>query len=571
MLVKLKRKLFVIAISILLTMTVFIGASYAWFTLSTHPEITGMKVTMYTKSTLLLSEDGETYDRFIDISEKFAGLATLKPVSTVDLENWFIPTYGPAGLNNAEDFILDDKLEYANVPIDGMTGTDLVEAMAKGYYVYGDFWMKTEESEGCTVRISIPNDPDSISDEEYSGGRYGSFVLPKLFKKSDSGNGGASGGAVYEDRSNNCYTSVRVGFLLYEQDDIETDADGNNTIKDGAEPVGYYIYEPNADMRSAAVKPDDVYVLGYDFDADTYTSAKYFETHPIGIVDKTTEKEPIIVDLGDDYILPLIPDITPIEGVTPDVTDDGNETTTTYTQSDGKKTVIKSKTESDGIIVKTVEKTVIVSTGKTTTVEKTVEPLKTTTITTEKKTNGVKKETVVVDEIKLISDGYEANTKTTTEKETVYTFEEQELDETRLAIQKGCTWDFLDQRQTGSTPYPTIYEKIEANNSLNSNDVIFGGFYDSAILYGNLRADNAPEYVELGSQLTGPTPGPTSGDNSNYVCELSVSQPLMVRMFVWIEGQDIDCWNDIATGNFTVNIEFAGQTNEQTNGNQSNN
>ena len=31
------------------------------------------------------------------------------------------------------------------------------------------------------------------------------------------------------------------------------------------------------------------------------------------------------------------------------------------------------------------------------------------------------------------------------------------------------------------------------------------------------------------------------------------------RIYMWIEGQDIDCWNQIADGNIYVNLEFMGR------------
>ncbi len=35
--------------------------------------------------------------------------------------------------------------------------------------------------------------------------------------------------------------------------------------------------------------------------------------------------------------------------------------------------------------------------------------------------------------------------------------------------------------------------------------------------------------------------------------------PKQVTMYIWVEGQDVDCWNDIAGGTFVVNLEFAAR------------
>jgi hypothetical protein len=43
-----------------------------------------------------------------------------------------------------------------------------------------------------------------------------------------------------------------------------------------------------------------------------------------------------------------------------------------------------------------------------------------------------------------------------------------------------------------------------------------------------------------------------------YMTELTGGVPQRIRMFVWLEGQDVDCINDAATGSFAVSIELAG-------------
>ena len=45
------------------------------------------------------------------------------------------------------------------------------------------------------------------------------------------------------------------------------------------------------------------------------------------------------------------------------------------------------------------------------------------------------------------------------------------------------------------------------------------------------------------------------------LCTLTKDKPVKVRLFFWIEGQDIDCWNDVAGTSFMVNLEFSGVTN----------
>ncbi len=43
-----------------------------------------------------------------------------------------------------------------------------------------------------------------------------------------------------------------------------------------------------------------------------------------------------------------------------------------------------------------------------------------------------------------------------------------------------------------------------------------------------------------------------------FLTELQGGVPQRVRMFVWLEGQDVDCVNSAATGSFAISIELAG-------------
>ena len=116
---KFKIKIFLAGLSLLIALVMLVTASVAWFTISTAPEISGIQVGIYGKRTLLLSDDGEEFVQYLDLSQKFKDLAPLHPVSTVDGLNWFIPTYNSktGELRDPSEFILDDTLEYANVII----------------------------------------------------------------------------------------------------------------------------------------------------------------------------------------------------------------------------------------------------------------------------------------------------------------------------------------------------------------------------------------------------------------------------------------------------------------------
>ena len=47
-------------------------------------------------------------------------------------------------------------------------------------------------------------------------------------------------------------------------------------------------------------------------------------------------------------------------------------------------------------------------------------------------------------------------------------------------------------------------------------------------------------------------------DDDVYIIELEKNIPQRIRMFVWLEGQDVDCVNSLEASRFAVNIELAG-------------
>ena len=57
------------------------------------------------------------------------------------------------------------------------------------------------------------------------------------------------------------------------------------------------------------------------------------------------------------------------------------------------------------------------------------------------------------------------------------------------------------------------------------------------------------------SEIQGDLAGAT---NDVYIVKLEQNKPQRIRMFIWLEGMDIDCEASAASAKFAVNIEFAG-------------
>ena len=47
-----------------------------------------------------------------------------------------------------------------------------------------------------------------------------------------------------------------------------------------------------------------------------------------------------------------------------------------------------------------------------------------------------------------------------------------------------------------------------------------------------------------------------------YIIKLERNVPQRIRMFIWLEGQDVDCVNAVSTSNLVVNLELAGANDE---------
>jgi len=62
------------------------------------------------------------------------------------------------------------------------------------------------------------------------------------------------------------------------------------------------------------------------------------------------------------------------------------------------------------------------------------------------------------------------------------------------------------------------------------------------------------EYDEDGNQIL---QGKTT-DEVTYFLHLAPSQERHVRLYIWLEGQDIDCTNEISSGRLLANLQFTG-------------
>lgn len=89
------------------------------------------------------------------------------------------------------------------------------------------------------------------------------------------------------------------------------------------------------------------------------------------------------------------------------------------------------------------------------------------------------------------------------------------------------------------SPYITKGDFIRKTSVLYSDLYLNGGVVPAAKLYDEKH------------------PGATE-DEGIYIIKLEQNVPQRLRMFIWLEGQDIDCLKSVNSSRFAVNIELAG-------------
>ena len=300
-------KLIALSLTLALSVTMVVAASYAWVVLTTTPEVSGIQITIGGGNTILVAADlsktvdGVVYhypDKFSDSlnfgqHETYAYLQTLDglmPVSTADGINWFLPEYYdasdpevkegkiPAGQMKAiVDFLQECDLSHAN-----LSGAD-EELLAEGSYIYLDFWVVSPGTD-CTLRISVPT-----VEGDNSGGSF-LLDLPRGVA--------AENGFTLKNGELHAAAMFRVGFLtnsdtLVDNTMVHYMTSSNyderyRTLRGSyAEPGTYQlvrdtdrftIYEPNCDYHPT--------ISGMD--------GAYIPTSPIGLVNGKVQEVSVL-------------------------------------------------------------------------------------------------------------------------------------------------------------------------------------------------------------------------------------------------------------------------------------
>lgn len=289
-------KLIALSLTLALSVSMVVAASYAWLVLSKSPEVSGIQVTIGGGNTILVAADltttvdGVTYhypDRFSDTlnfgqhkSYRYLqNLDGLMPVSTADGIHWFLPTYYdgsdkevkegqvPVGqIKDISEFLMEQNLTHAN-----LSGGD-EDVLAEGSYIYLDFWVVSPGTD-CTLRLSVPT-----VDGDNSGGSF-LLDLPQAVSNGD--------GYGLESGESHAAAMFRVGFLA-----------NPDTVLDSS--IVYYINTPGYEesyrsLRGTYTEPGvneitrttDRFTI-YEPNADYHPGLEglagiYIPTEPIGL------------------------------------------------------------------------------------------------------------------------------------------------------------------------------------------------------------------------------------------------------------------------------------------------
>lgn len=215
---KVSLKLIVSISGILLAVTMLLGASYAWLTVSVTPEVRGLVIQIVPTGKEVPFELSIDYDtakenatwttqlHLTDLIKNY----TLRPISTADGEHWYLPRYNARGdINGFWEVDLADCANRANTE--------------DNYLVYTDVWVRTRnEHTPQDMLLSYPI--SKVGDTE---NYYGSYVLWEPTWDEEG-----------KLQQNDAMASLRIGFRF-----MEEDTQGSSLGK-------FYVYEPNADMRS---------------------------------------------------------------------------------------------------------------------------------------------------------------------------------------------------------------------------------------------------------------------------------------------------------------------------------
>lgn len=263
-------KILASALLIVLSLSMLVMVTFAWYVMSTAPEVSGMQIKIGSDTIRVApdckDESGQHYPGAFQgvletdakaIPENFWGLI---PVSTADGKHWFSATYESLenGGDQKEEYLEDTTLSSANLTARPKSG---------GNYLYLDFW------------VVAPKDYDlRVSTATQGSGQSGSYVKAFPQVKMD-----AAGKYSLDETQRQAESSLRIGFLVNE-DAVSGESYKNRTNYDSAYKILKGEYQKPGEALPTSQTSFTIYEPNCDWHADTQFSGQYKETQPLALV-----------------------------------------------------------------------------------------------------------------------------------------------------------------------------------------------------------------------------------------------------------------------------------------------
>ena len=260
-------KILASALLIVLSLSMLVMVTFAWYVMSTAPEVSGMQIKIGSDTIRVApdckDESGQHYPGAFQgvletdttaIPEDFWGLI---PVSTADGKHWFSATYESLenGGDQKEEYLEDTTLSSANLTARPKSG---------GNYLYLDFW------------VVAPKDYDlRVSTATQGSGQSGSYVKVFPQVKMD-----AAGHYSLDETQRQAESSLRIGFLVNE-DPVSGYSYENSTNYDSAYKILKGVYQEQGKELPTSQTSFTIYEPNCDWHADTESNGHYNQTLPL--------------------------------------------------------------------------------------------------------------------------------------------------------------------------------------------------------------------------------------------------------------------------------------------------
>lgn len=260
-------KILASALLIVLSLSMLVMVTFAWYVMSTAPEVSGMQIKIGSDTIRVApdckDESGRHYPGAFQgvletdtkaIPEDFWGLI---PVSTADGKHWFSATYESLenGGDQKEEYLEDTTLSSANLTARPESG---------GNYLYLDFW------------VVAPKDYDlRVSTATQGSGQSGSYVKVFPQVKKD-----AAGNYSLDETQRQAESSLRIGFLVNE-DAVSGESYKNSTNYDSAYKILKGEYQKPGEALPTSQTSFTIYEPNCDWHADTESNGHYNQTLPL--------------------------------------------------------------------------------------------------------------------------------------------------------------------------------------------------------------------------------------------------------------------------------------------------